>query len=95
MTDKNITDRFENLLTKRSDTIDNAIYNMLLEILGENEESMPWDMEIIGNVADAVEVALPDFGKHLCRPYIGEGESPCFKLHECKCATCPMKQVQT
>jgi len=41
-------------MIERNDEIDNAIYEMILVLLEEDEDSLPWDMAFIGDVTDAV-----------------------------------------
>ena len=85
---------FEELLCSRNDIVDNAVYGMILDLTGKTEEELPWNMEIIGTVADAVEGALTDLGIPICRPfYVGEAETPCYLIHgsgDCSCEQCPL-----
>lgn len=81
---------FNNLLCERGDIIDNAVYNMLLEVTGKPESDLPWDMAVIGPVADVVESTLASHGIHICRPYYADDEIPCYKVADCECTACPM-----
>jgi hypothetical protein len=47
---------------ERQDCVDNAIYNLLLELGLTNEDSLEWDIEEIGEVRDAIQDIL--VGKH-------------------------------
>ena len=83
---------FNNLLCERGDIIDNAIYNMILEITGKTDIGLPWDMSIISPIADAAQSTLASHGIHICRPYYeGDDEIPCYKVADCECAACPMR----
>lgn len=82
---------FENLLCERGDIIDNAVYKMLLEITGKPESELPWDMAMIGPIADAAQSTLASHGVHICRPYYADDEIPCYKVHNCECPACPMR----
>ena len=35
---------------ERLDEIDNTVYEALLILLEKNEDELPWDMELIGNI---------------------------------------------
>jgi len=57
----------------RQDYVDNAIYDLINELIASDKE-MDWDIEIIGEVRDAVRALLVERG--LCTeqefyPYIG------------------------
>ena len=98
MPDKKTLEKFERLLCERGDAVDNAVYRLVLDLLGEDENSLPWNMEIIGNVADAVEGALKRLGRPMCRPYNESGDdgedTPCFMTGDCACAVCPMREAK-
>jgi hypothetical protein len=40
---------------ERMDFVDNAIYNLLLELAGVNEDKLEWDMEDIGEIRDLIQ----------------------------------------
>lgn len=84
---------FENLLTERSDAIDNAAYQLILALTGNSEDDMPWNMEYIGPVVDAAVKALNDEYVSTCRPcYINnDDETPCYQMSECDNPDCPMR----
>ena len=52
------------------DAIDNSVYETILVFLNKTESEFPWDMEYIGNVADAIEDCLLDMGQRVYRPAI-------------------------
>lgn len=52
------------------DAIDNSVYQTILVFLNKTESEFPWDMEYIGNVADAIEECLLDMGQRVYRPAI-------------------------
>lgn len=98
-------DDCEDVLCKRGDVVDNAIYHMLCVILDLTPDEFEWDMSIIGEVADAVEAILLQCGHPLCRPWIErEGDSDddqtfCCEVsmdpdtdpaNRCQCSCCPM-----
>lgn len=101
MPDEKTMDAFERLLCEQGDAIDNAVYQMILALLGETEETLPWNMELIGGVADAAEAALKSLGRPICRPFTSsdpekddDEEIPCFMTDECSCPSCPMKKTE-
>ena len=58
----------------RQDFVDNAIYNIINELIPSDKE-MDWNIEVIGEVRDAIQVKLVERG--LCteqefNPYIEE-----------------------
>ena len=42
----------------RNDTIDNAVYQVILTLTEKTDEELPWNMEIIGNATDAIKSFL-------------------------------------
>lgn len=65
MTDQQIT---------RQDFVDNAIFNLINELIPSDKE-MEWDIEVIGEVRDAIQAQLVEHG--VCTeqefyPYIEE-----------------------
>lgn len=44
----------------RQDVVDNAIYNLLLELSGKTEDELEQDMEHIGDIRDVVQEVICD-----------------------------------
>lgn len=85
--------KFESLITERSDAIDNAVYELILLMANQTEDELDWDIEQIGEVADAVEETMKSLGILSCRPYVAcDDRTPCYKMDECKCERCPMRE---
>jgi len=55
-------------MTERNDTIDNAVYDCILALAEKDEDELPWDMEIIGDVTDAIQAVLERHGFHMRHP---------------------------
>lgn len=90
--------RFEEFLTERMDELDNSVYALLRRFLmleGEGEDdAFPWNMEIIGNVSEAIEAELISHGYRPCRPYYeGDERTPCFRGKDCDDSNCPLRQI--
>ena len=45
-------------MIERNDAIDNAVYDCILILSEDSSGDLPWDMEIIGDVTDAIKAAL-------------------------------------
>jgi hypothetical protein len=45
-------------MIERNDVIDNAVYACILELAEKDEDELPWSMEIIGDVTDAIKASL-------------------------------------
>lgn len=89
-------EEFEDYLTERMDELDNAVYALLrtFQMLPEadDDESFPWDQEIIGAVSESIEELLSERGFTFCRPYHDENDEPCFQSDECKHKKCPFRK---
>lgn len=59
---------------ERLDEIDNTVYEALLVLLEKNEDELPWDMELIGNVTDAIAETCESLGHHVRYPSIVTNE---------------------
>lgn len=66
--------------------------------LSENEadnDSFPWDMQIIGDAIDAIKDVLASHGyPGTCHPYYVSGvdsDVPCYQSGDCSCQGCPFK----
>jgi hypothetical protein len=62
------------LQIERQDFVDNAIFNLINELIPSDKE-MEWDIEAIGEIRDAIQAKLVD--KNICTeqefyPYIEE-----------------------
>ena len=90
--------RFESLICEQNDLVDNAVYRCILDLTGKNEDELPWDMNVIGDVTDAIESVLDRKGIYFCRPGHNiapddyDRETPCYEDNDCKCDNCPMKK---
>lgn len=85
-------ENFEKYLTHKSDEVDNAAY-ALITAIARTEKEIEWDMEIIGEVVDAVKSVLDDFNVPVCHPFFAD-ETPCYKTSECQNRNCPFKQKE-
>ena len=45
-------------MVARIDEIDNEVYGMILTLSEKSDDELPWDMEMIGTVTDAVKELL-------------------------------------
>lgn len=55
---------------ERLDTIDNTIYQALLVLLEKTPDELPWNMEIIGDIAEAISTICESKGYHMRWPAI-------------------------
>lgn len=55
-------------MEERNDAIDNAVYACILELAEKDEDELPWDMEIIGDVTDAIKDVLARKGIKVRHP---------------------------
>lgn len=55
---------------ERLDLIDNTVYQALLTLLEKTPDEFPWNMEIIGDVAEAIAKACETKGYHMRWPAI-------------------------
>ena len=80
----------DNLLCEAGDVIDNAAFDLLSAL---SSEKLEWDMQIIGEVVNAVEGILKQFNIPCCRPWQNENEHICYSLPNERCAHCPRQCV--
>lgn len=81
---------FEDYLCERNDMIDNAAYQLIGVLTAEApggllecDPAIPdWDMEIIGEVVDAVKEILMEKVGYTCHPFHSD-EVPCYLTDEC------------
>ena len=59
---------------ERLDEVYNTVYESLLVLLEKTEDELPWDMELIGNVADAIAETCESLGHHVRYPSIVTNE---------------------
>ena len=45
-------------MVERNDEIDNGVYDLILTLTEKTSDELPWDMEMIGTVTDAVTSLL-------------------------------------
>lgn len=74
---------FEDFLTSRNDRIDNAAFELLNALSPVPQE---WNMEIIGDIVDAVELTLIYHGVPVCHPWREDG-TECYKCSD-SCEWC-------
>lgn len=55
---------------ERLEAIDNTIYQALLILLDKTPDELPWNMEIIGDVTEAISKACETKGYHMRWPAI-------------------------
>lgn len=87
---------FEDYLISRGDLIDNSAYQLAVafcktDVNLADEYVLPWNMEIIGAINDAVQGILKDDGLLGCWPY-NEDETPCYLADSCSKKGCPFKR---
>lgn len=84
--------KFETYLAAKCDDVDNTAFNLINALYSKGlGEEIEWDMEIIGDVVDAVEDALKSHCIGICRPFTSN-EKPCYKTSECGVRNCPFKK---
>ena len=59
---------------ERLDEIYNTVYETLLVLLEKNGDELPWDMELVGNVTDAIAETCESLGHHVRYPSIVTNE---------------------
>ena len=79
---------FDNFLVARNDRIDNAAFELLNALSPEPQE---WNMEIIGKIVDAVEMALVLCDIPVCHPW-REENTECYKCGD-SCEWCKEAEV--
>lgn len=87
--------KFEDYLASRGDLIDNLSYQLAVTFCKTDsnladEDALPWNMEIIGAINDAVEGILKEHSLVSCWPY-NEDETPCYLTDSCTKKDCPFK----
>jgi len=55
---------FTNQQTEQQDRVDNAIYDMICNVVPGGVEKIEWDIELIGTIRDAISTYLVD--KDVC-----------------------------
>lgn len=90
---------FEDFLVERNDELDNAAHGLALLMLSANgtplaEDEFPWNMEIIGDILESTAGILKEKEHHICWPYHGDDNTPCYALDDCKHKCCPFRQQQ-
>lgn len=79
---------FDDFFISRNDHIDNAAFELLNALTPEPQK---WDMEVIGDIVDAVELTLIYHCIPVCHPWREEGEE-CRNCSD-SCEWC--KKVET
>ena len=87
---------FEDYLISRGDLVDNLAYQLAVafcktDLSLNDEEVLPWNMEIIGAINEAVQGILKDCNFVGCWPY-NEDETPCYLTDSCDKEGCPFKR---
>lgn len=90
---------FESYLVERNDEIDNLSYQLAVtlcktDVNRADEDVLPWDMEIIGAINEAVQGILAAHGLPTCWPY-HEDDKPCYLTNTCGVVNCPYKQERS
>ncbi|WP_313529273.1 hypothetical protein [Anaerotignum sp.] len=88
---------FKDFLIEHNDELDNAAHELALMMLSTDgmspsKEELPWTMEIIGSILEHTGSILKSKGYHICWPYYGDDDTPCYVLHDCNHKNCPFKQ---
>ncbi len=86
---------FDDFLIERNDTLDNAAYDLALEMLHlkeqpASESKFPWNMEIIGGILESVQEILQSHRYAVCWPY-REDDVPCCQTTACTKTDCLLK----
>lgn len=74
----------ERFLSERNDTIDNAVFAAICSLVHEGSE-IEWDMNMIGEIEDAIESLLIERGVNICHPWHDENENICYRVDKCSC----------
>lgn len=90
---------FEDYLCNRNDAIDNAAYQLICAMTAqdhnepkEDDPAVPdWNMEIIGEVVDAVKEIIIEKVGYTCHPFYCD-EVPCYLTDECDNKHCPLRR---
>lgn len=90
------TRAFEDFLERKTEAVYSAAYDLASALVARNgtetEESIPWDMSFIGEIADAAESVLESNGIRHCNPYYeGKDEIPCYLGSDCTYVDCPLR----
>lgn len=88
---------FEDFLIARNDILDNAAYDLALEMLQlkeqtDSESKFPWSMEIIGAILESTQEILQSHRYAVCWPY-REEDVPCCQTASCTKHDCLLKAV--
>lgn len=77
---------FESYLIDKNDDIDNLAYALINAFIRKEgclvEEKLEWDMEIIGDVVEAVEDVLTSRCLGVCHPFYCD-DVPCYQSDDC------------
>lgn len=82
---------FESYLVNKNDEIDNAAFELINAFVHKGTDTdIEWNMEIIGEVEEAVEDVLTSRCFGICHPFYCD-EVPCYKSEDCGNTNCPFK----
>lgn len=85
---------FESYLIDKNDDIDNLAYALINAFIRKGclvEEELEWDMEIIGDVVEAVEDVLTSRCLEVCHPFYCD-DVPCYQSNDCgSMSKCPFR----
>lgn len=83
---------FESYFISKNDEVDNAAFDLIGALA---LSPVKWNMEIIGEVEEAVKDVLATYHIDICHPFILDDETPCFQSDDCWNINCPFKSNNT
>ena len=88
---------FETFLTKKNDLIYQEAFELACAIASQSATSedvpLEWNMEFIGEIADAAYDILQRKGMRVCYPFYEDEDCPCYLGSDCKTADCPLRNM--
>lgn len=82
---------FESFLVNKNDEIDNSAFDLINAFIRKNKDTVvEWDMEIIGEIEEAVEDVLTSRCLGVCHPFYCD-DIPCYQSDDCGNAECPFR----
>lgn len=83
---------FESYLVNINDEIDNSAFDLINAFVRmDRDTDVEWDMEIIGEIEEAVEDILMSRCFGVCHPFYCGDEIPCHQSDDCGNTKCPFR----
>lgn len=83
---------FESYLVNKNDDIDNLSYELIKAFVRKDfDKEIDWDMEIIGEIEEAVEDILKSRCFGVCHPFYCDDNIPCYQSDDCGNEDCPFR----